>query len=93
MKIEDVMDIRIDSHTLERAKERGINEEDIRDVMLTGTPIPAKHGRKEKAKIYMFGKTRHNKFYDQKKVEVFYSVEGNTIVTVTVYVFYGRWEN
>jgi hypothetical protein len=25
-------------------------------------------------------------------VEVFYTVEGDAIVTVTVYVFYGKWE-
>jgi len=33
---------------------------------------------------------RHDKFYEQKKVEVFYTVESNVIITVTVYVFYGK---
>ena len=32
------------------------------------------------------------RYYDQKKVEVFYTIEGDVIVTVTVYVFYGKWE-
>jgi len=35
---------------------------------------------------------RLGKYYEQKRVEVIYTVEGETIVTVTVYVFYGRWE-
>jgi len=30
--------------------------------------------------------------YEQKRVEVFYSEEEKAIITVTVYVFYGRWE-
>jgi hypothetical protein len=28
----------------------------------------------------------------QKRVEVFYIEEDETIITVTVYVFYGRWD-
>jgi hypothetical protein len=86
------MEIKIDSHTLERAKERGTNEEEIKDVIDTGLPIPAKYGRRGKVKIYDFKSKRHNKYYDQKRVEVFYLVERGLITTVTVYVFYGKWE-
>ncbi|MBT9168745.1 MAG: hypothetical protein DDT19_02093 [Syntrophomonadaceae bacterium] len=45
-----------------------------------------------KAKIYDFKNTRHNKYYEQKRVEVFYTIKENVNVTVTVYVFYGKWE-
>jgi hypothetical protein len=86
------MEIQIDSHTLERAEERGTNEEEIRDVILTGFDIPAGPGRRGKAKIYGFKQKRLNRYYEQKKVEVFYVVEAGKIVTVTVYVFYGKWE-
>lgn len=86
------MEIQIDPHTLERAEERGTNEEEIKDVILTGFSIPAKHGRTGKAKIYEFKKKRHNKYYEQKRTEVFYTTEGNKTVTITVYVFYGKWE-
>jgi hypothetical protein len=48
------MEIRIDPHALERAEERGTNEEEIKDVISTGLPIPAKHGRMGKAKVYDF---------------------------------------
>jgi hypothetical protein len=86
------MEIRIDPHTLERAKERGTNEEEIKDVISSGVNIPAKSGRLGKSKVYDFKQTRNGRYYEQKKVEVFYAIEGNVMITVTVYVFYGRWE-
>lgn len=77
---------------MERAGERGANEAEIRDVIQSGHSIPAKHERIGKAKVYDFKQNRHNKYYEQKRVEVFYLIEGNKIITVTVYVFYGKWE-
>ncbi len=85
------MKIQIEPHTLERALERGANEKEIEEVIETGFVIPAKHGRIGKAKIYEFNQERLGKYYDQKRVEVFYVIEENLIITVTVYVFYGKW--
>jgi len=87
------MKIRIDPHTFERAKERGADDSEIKDVIRTGFDIPARYGRNGKAKIYDFKKKRLNKHYEQKRVEVFYTIEGDTMVTVTVYVFYGNWRD
>ncbi|MBC7263097.1 MAG: DUF4258 domain-containing protein [Chloroflexi bacterium] len=87
------MEIRIDPHTLERAEERGTNEEEIKDVINSGTPISARHGRLGKAKVYDFKQKRHGKFYEQKRVEVIYTLEKDVIVLVTAYVFYGTWES
>ena len=86
------MEINIDPHTLERAEERGASEAEIKDVIQTGFIIPAKYGRIGKAKVYDFKQNRHNKYYEQKRIEVFYTIEGDKIVTVTVYVFYGKAE-
>ena len=86
------MKIQIDPHTLDRAKERGTDEQEIIDVIETGVEIPAKHGRKGKAKVYEFNQNRLEKYYDQKRVEVYYMIEKNYAITVTVYVFYGKWE-
>jgi hypothetical protein len=86
------MKIQIDQHTLERAEERGTNEDEIKDVIETGFTISAKYGRIGKAKVYDFKRNRHGKYYEQKKVEVFYVMEESLMVTVTVYVFYGEWE-
>jgi hypothetical protein len=86
------VEIQIDPHTLERAEERGTNEAEIEDVVTTGFPIPGKHGREGRGKVYPFRKLRRGRFYEQKRVEVFYIEEAETVITVTVYVFYGRWE-
>lgn len=86
------MEIQIDLHTLKRAEERGASADEIKDVINTGFDIPAKYGRIGKAKIYEFNALRHNKYFEHKKIEVFYTIEAGKIVTVTVYVFYGKWE-
>jgi len=86
------MEIQIDAHTLERAQERGTDEREIRDVLETGFSIPAKHGRQGKAKVYDFGDEWAGERYQQKRVEVIYKLEGPRAVTITVYVFYGFWE-
>ena len=86
------MRITIGYHTLMRAEERGTNEAEIKDVLITGFSIPAKYGKIGKAKVYEFDRTRHGKYYRQKRVEVFYLQEGDELITVTVYVFFGAWE-
>jgi len=86
------VDIQIDPHTLERAEERGTSAQEIEDVIKTGFTIPAKYGRMGKAKIYDFNQKRHGKYYEQKRVEAIYTIERGVIITVTVYVFYGKWE-
>ncbi len=86
------MKIQIDPHTAERAEERGANEEEIRDVIKTGFSIRAKYGYFGRAKVYGFNQKRHAKYYEEKRIEVFYIVEKEVMITVTVYVFYGKWE-
>jgi hypothetical protein len=86
------MNISIESHTLIRAKERGTNKKEILEVIKTGREVSAKHGNIAKFKIYDFNKKWLDKIYMQKMVKVFYTVKENTIITVTVYVFYGKWE-
>ena len=86
------MEIQIDPHTLGRAAERGTDEAQIHEVILTGFSIPAKYGRSGRAKVFDFNKTRLGKYYKQKRVEVYYTVEGEKAITATVYVFYGAWE-
>jgi hypothetical protein len=86
------MQIRIGSHTLTRAEERGTDEAEIKDVLTTGFSIPAKYGKMGKAKVYEFGRLRAGRHYEQKRVEIFYAHEGDVVNTITVYVFYGRWE-
>ena len=86
------MEIRIDFHTLERAAERGTDESEIRDVIETGFPVSARYGRIGRGKIYDFSRRWQNSYFEQKRVEVIYILEEDVIITVTVYVFYGRWD-
>ncbi len=87
------MKILIEPHTIERAKERGTNEVEIKDVIDNGFVIDAKYGRLAKSKIFPFNRKRCGKSYKQKRVEVIFAIHGDTILTVTVYVFYGNWES
>lgn len=77
---------------MERAKERGTTIEGIRDVVETGEPIRGKRNRLGKFKVYVFGRLRNGRRYEEKRVEVYFVDDGNELVTVTVYVFYGKWE-
>jgi hypothetical protein len=88
----ELKEIQIDPHTLERAEERGTDKSEIGEVIELGFPVQAKYGRMGKAKIYGFQRTRLGKYYEQKRVEVYYTIEQDRIITVTVYVFYGKWE-
>jgi hypothetical protein len=47
----------------------------------------------ERTKFYDFKQLRHNRYFEQKRVEVIYITEEDVIITVTVYVFYGYWES
>ena len=86
------MKIQIDQHALERAMERGASQDEIKDVLVNGFDISAKGDRKGKAKVYRFNKKRLNTFYEQKRIEVIYTVESDNIIAITVYVFYGKWK-
>jgi len=86
------MKILISPHTLERAMECGASKDEIKDVIHTGFDIPVKKHRRGKAKVYNYNQKRLNTFYEQKKIEVIYTIKDDTIITVTVYVYYGRWK-
>ncbi len=69
------MKIIIEPHTMERPKERGAYETEIRDVVENGIAFPAKYGRSAKYKIYDFNALWNNKPYKQKKVEIYYVMD------------------
>ena len=85
------MKIQISQHTLARAGERGATKDEIRNVLTTGFDIPAKKDRKCKAKVFDYKQERLGRFYEQKRIEVIYTLESDKIITITVYVFYGKW--
>jgi hypothetical protein len=54
--------------------------------------IPAKSGRLARFKVFQCRERWQGKNYQQKRVEVVYVIEEGVIITVTVYAFYGRFE-
>ncbi len=92
MGVDPSMDILISRHTLEVAQMRGASTEEIEEVILTGFPVPAKYERIGKGKVFPFQGEWYGRHYQQNRVEVFYVVEENAIITVTVLVMYGAWE-
>jgi len=86
------MHIQIEPHTLLRANERGASEVEIVDTINNGVALTAKLNRIGKFKVFDFNKFRNGKFYEQKRIEVFYIIENNEIITITVYVFFGKFE-
>lgn len=86
------MEIRIENHTLEQAEERGVSRDEIVETLRDGVPFTAKYGRVGKSKVFPFRKEWRGKYKEEKKVEVIYTIEEDTIITVTVYAYYGMWE-
>ncbi len=85
------MQIQIEPHTLQRAIERGASENEITDTLTNGVNILSRSGRLGKSKVFAFEAVRNGKYYDEKKLEVYYVIEQQIIITVTVYVFYGKF--
>ena len=48
------MQIQMEPYTLERALERGANEKEIIETLMTGRPVVAKSGRFGKVKAFQF---------------------------------------
>jgi hypothetical protein len=80
-------------HALLRARERGATLQEIESVLASGDPVPAKRGRSCMRKLFPVDEVRQGRRYSQKTVEVYHVVEGDVIVVVTVYVFFGGRES
>lgn len=85
------MEIQIDPHTQQRLKKRGTTEQEIIETLRHGFDIPGKYGRLGKVKVFTFNSIYNEKYYQEKKLEVYYIIELEKIITVTVYVFFGKF--
>jgi len=86
------VEIRIGTHALARAAERGASLDEIREVVTSGLPEPARDNRLARARVFRFGGERAGRSYPEKRVRVIYLVEDELVTVVTVYVYYGRWD-
>jgi hypothetical protein len=80
-------------HAQQRIRQRGTTLEEVEEVLTKGTEESGKRGRKCKAMVFPFASVWQGKYYPQKKVRVIYVEEGADLIVVTVYVYYGRWED
>ena len=86
------MKIEIIEHAKIRMAEREASEIEVRETVKDGITIKAKKGRKAKEKLFDYGKSWQGKNYPYKKVKAVYVEEGSVLVVITVYVYYGIWE-
>jgi len=72
--------------------ERGVSEDDIRDVLARGRPAEAYGGRQALELVFPYNSHWQGRFYEQKRVKIVYVEEGDDQVVITVYSYYGRWD-
>ena len=45
-----------------------------------------------RTKVFPFGRERGGRFYPQKQIKVVYTLTEESTTTVTVFVYYGKWD-
>ena len=85
------MDIKIEPMTLKKANEDGATEEEIDATIRTGKDLNSESGRLGKTKIFSFLAERDNEFFEQKKLDVYFTVENKLITTLEIDVSYGTF--
>jgi hypothetical protein len=85
------MDIKIEPLTLKKATDQGATEEEIDATIRTGKDLNSESGLLGKTRTFPFRATRDNIFFEQKKLDVYFSVENKLITTLDVDVFYGSF--
>ena len=75
-------------HALQRMKERGTNEEDVREAIRIGEKEPAKGGHFLYRLNLEFKGTWDGRYYGIQQVAPVVKEEGDEIVVITVYTFY-----
>jgi len=85
-------EIQIDLHTLERAEERGTNEKEIIDVINTVPLFQLNMGVLGKPRFMSLNRNDMANFMTKRGLKYSYIIKKSVIITVTVYLFYRKWE-
>ena len=85
------MDIKIEPQILKKATEQGATEDEIDATIRTGKDLNSESGRLGKTRTFIFKKERNNIFFEQKKLDVYFSVENKLITTLDIDVAYGSF--
>ena len=73
-------------------QDRGAREEEVMATLSKGKELMAPGGRKAREMVFSFDAQWQGKFYHQKKLRVVYIEQGNDLVAITVYTYFGKWE-
>ena len=79
-------------HAWDRIRKRGTNLSEVKKVLNKGKTGEAKYPKKAKEMVFLYNKKWQNKFYPEKKVKVIYTEEKEELTVITVYVYFGKWE-
>ncbi|MCP9451773.1 MAG: DUF4258 domain-containing protein [Nitrospira sp.] len=82
------MAVRLHPHALERLRERGGTEEEVRLSVETGERFQAKFGRIGFRRNFPFAGTWQGKIYANRQIEAYAVQEGSDWVVITVLVKY-----
>ncbi len=82
------MKINFHPHALERMKERGATEDEIRTTIEEGERFPVKYNRTGFRRNFPFDSNWHRKYYKNKQVEVYAIEENTTWVVITIITRY-----
>jgi radical SAM superfamily enzyme YgiQ (UPF0313 family) len=88
---EDVALVIID-HARRRMPERGVSEDEVREVLARGRPAEARGGRQAVELVFPYNSFWQGRFYEQKKVKIIYVEEGADQIVIIVYAYYGGWD-
>ena len=80
--------IRFSHHALENMQKRGTTEAEVNRAIAEASWVPAKAGRFECIKDFTYNDFWNKKFYGTKQVIPVFREENDSIVVITVYVFY-----
>lgn len=86
------MNIVYSNHARENMEERGVTEEEIEEVLRTGSTIQGQFGRQITTKVLAEGYERRGRRYPHKEVQLIHITESGGIIIVTVKTRYGRFE-
>lgn len=86
------MAVRFSPHALESMRERGVTQEEVETTLLEGEIAEARAPRQARARVFTQGYVWEHRRYPHKRVRVIYAEVREDTVVVTVYGYYGRWE-
>lgn len=75
-------------HALDQMPSRGAAREEVEEAIRSGERVPAQRGRQAYRKNFPFRGNWKGRYYETKQVVPVVVIEAQTIIVVTVYVFY-----